>query len=300
LCCGVDEPDTEPGSKLDAPSWIPEWFVKLGPVRGVDGLPGSRGFINLSSSCPSVIPPIGRVLTLGGSLVDEVIAAGSVLPATLRLELLDTSWESFETIKCLLEEIRELYSNATQQNLSDIFLPFGRVAERIQSQELDEIDPRTSAANLDSLEQFGCDYGSLQQSFEALWKMPIMDNTHEYGYQFPIDLLRYGYLVLMGYINPPVNEEDQTQWYIQRSAEYRQLVKAVATNKLFFVSSQGYLGLGRPSVSAGDLIVLFDGASVPFIVRRGEKSKYRLVGEAYVYGIGDAGQSAATASIELY
>jgi hypothetical protein len=299
-CCGVDLPDDEPGSRLISPSWVPQWFVNLAPVRGTDGLPSSLGFVDLSSSRFSVIPPLGRILSLGGFLVDEIVAVSSVLPVTLRLELEDTSWESFKIIRGWLEETRELYAKTTHQNVSGLSLLFDQAANSAQSQEPDRIDPHATAATPNNLHPLGYVYGSRQQSVEALWRMPIEDNTIQHGGRFPTDILQYGYLVLMGHIDPPVEEEDHKQWYIQRSAEYRQVVKVAATNKLCFVSSQGYLGLGRPSVSTGDLIVLFDGASVPFIVRRGENSKFRLVGEAYVYGIKDGGESVGTASIELY
>lgn len=65
-----------------------------------------------------------------------------------------------------------------------------------------------------------------------------------------------------------------------------------------FLSKKGYVGLAPESVLFGDIIVMFEGAKLPYILRKcpkekeepkegepEEEDKYTLVGEAYVHGI---------------
>lgn len=55
----------------------------------------------------------------------------------------------------------------------------------------------------------------------------------------------------------------------------------------FFTTRAGSVGIGPPSMAAGDLVYVFNGGAVPFIVRRSETRAYssRLVGECYVHGL---------------
>lgn len=54
-----------------------------------------------------------------------------------------------------------------------------------------------------------------------------------------------------------------------------------------FVTEQGLLGQGPLHVQTGDLVVIFMGHPVPFLVRKRVDTGYTLVGEAYVHGIMD-------------
>ncbi|KAK7937855.1 uncharacterized protein PG986_014723 [Apiospora aurea] len=52
-----------------------------------------------------------------------------------------------------------------------------------------------------------------------------------------------------------------------------------------FVTRQGHIGLGPKAVDQGDIVCVLFGCMVPFILRKGSGSRYRLVGECYVPGI---------------
>jgi hypothetical protein len=54
--------------------------------------------------------------------------------------------------------------------------------------------------------------------------------------------------------------------------------------KALFVTQNGYIGFGPHSVGVGDLIVLFSGMKVPFVVRRVGMG-WKLVGPVHVHGI---------------
>jgi hypothetical protein len=64
-----------------------------------------------------------------------------------------------------------------------------------------------------------------------------------------------------------------------------------------FVTTKGHLGLTSQCVRQGDVIAVVGGALVPFILRRCDNGKYRIVSEAYVDGIMD-GEAAASSKWE--
>ncbi|KAH8594437.1 heterokaryon incompatibility protein-domain-containing protein [Bisporella sp. PMI_857] len=54
----------------------------------------------------------------------------------------------------------------------------------------------------------------------------------------------------------------------------------------FFITQQGYIGRGPPSLQQGDQVCVLFGGRVPFILRKDkEVEEFQLVGEAYVHGI---------------
>jgi hypothetical protein len=57
------------------------------------------------------------------------------------------------------------------------------------------------------------------------------------------------------------------------------------SRRLLRTKKSTMLGTGPEEAQANDSIVLIDGASVPYILRRVEDGKYQLIGEAYVHGM---------------
>ncbi|KAH9212055.1 heterokaryon incompatibility protein-domain-containing protein [Leptodontidium sp. 2 PMI_412] len=54
-----------------------------------------------------------------------------------------------------------------------------------------------------------------------------------------------------------------------------------------YLSNKGYVGMGPVTTQPGDIIAVFIGARVPYILRRGQQETYFLLGEAYCDGIMD-------------
>jgi hypothetical protein len=48
-----------------------------------------------------------------------------------------------------------------------------------------------------------------------------------------------------------------------------------------FLAAMGFMGLCLPDGRVGDVVIVFYGARVPFVLRRTGSGEYRLVGEAY-------------------
>ena len=65
-------------------------------------------------------------------------------------------------------------------------------------------------------------------------------------------------------------------------------VKRAAIKRAFFVTEQGYMGLGPLGMEEGDLVYVLSGGQVPFILRPTILAEgFSLVGESYVHGIMD-------------
>ena len=71
----------------------------------------------------------------------------------------------------------------------------------------------------------------------------------------------------------------------------------ITPERLPFVTMKGHLGLTSQCVRQGDVIAMIGGAQVPFVLRRCDSTKYKIVGEAYVDGIMD-GEAAARSKWE--
>jgi hypothetical protein len=81
---------------------------------------------------------------------------------------------------------------------------------------------------------------------------------------------------------------------------YQVSVVRATRNKKFFITRNGYLGLGPCDVSPGDEIHLISGSKVPFVLRKVEELEtvspendassfpvFRIIGDGYVHGIMD-------------
>lgn len=54
-----------------------------------------------------------------------------------------------------------------------------------------------------------------------------------------------------------------------------------------FQSDRGHLGLGPATMQSGDILCVFSGGKVPFILHPLNEKDYRLVGECYIHGTMD-------------
>ncbi|KAF4543274.1 Heterokaryon incompatibility protein [Lasiodiplodia theobromae] len=68
----------------------------------------------------------------------------------------------------------------------------------------------------------------------------------------------------------------------------------------FFVTKNGYIGIGPACMQEGDKVCVLSGAIIPFIIRP-DGDQHKLVGEAYVHGImrGEACERHENESVEL-
>lgn len=67
--------------------------------------------------------------------------------------------------------------------------------------------------------------------------------------------------------------------------EYMQNVSAACSNRTFFTTLDGRIGLGPPNLETGDTVCVFCNTFSPFIIRSRDSGHSTLIGEAYVHGL---------------
>lgn len=60
-----------------------------------------------------------------------------------------------------------------------------------------------------------------------------------------------------------------------------------SSGRKYFVSQQGYLGVGPMTTLQGDVSAIMFGMNIPLVLRPVGGDHYQIVGEAYVHGIMD-------------
>lgn len=133
----------------------------------------------------------------------------------------------------------------------------------------------------------------------ALWKVPIVDYQLQengpagYGsdpntvvwkraYQETYD----SYRTLRGWSQAPANCDDRMKWFEEQSLIYvRSMSKLSYLYRGFLTSTHHYLNLSPNAIKAGDIVVIFLGAKVPYILRKGRYNNYQIVGPCYVHGV---------------
>jgi hypothetical protein len=132
-------------------------------------------------------------------------------------------------------------------------------------------------------------YGTQEKWKNALYRTPVTDLEFDIRYHShrrinaPEDEL----LWMIGGKAPllDANGEPSTIM-LKRIDEFLRLVGMRAQNRRPFVTAQGYLGLGPADMKVDDVLVIFLGSDIPFMIRTVEKDEeYKLVGEAFTQGI---------------
>lgn len=69
-------------------------------------------------------------------------------------------------------------------------------------------------------------------------------------------------------------------------SKYEYRARTCSMNRSFFTTKRGLMGLGPNALLADDVVCVFLGGIVPFVLRPGQ-GRYQLVGDAYVHGLMD-------------
>lgn len=70
------------------------------------------------------------------------------------------------------------------------------------------------------------------------------------------------------------------------AATWARAANGASGNRVFAKTKDGYYVLGPKLMMPGDVICIFQGAKVPFCLRR-SGTKYLLIGECYMHGVMD-------------
>jgi hypothetical protein len=133
------------------------------------------------------------------------------------------------------------------------------------------------------------------EQMSAVWRIAVADHLHKPGLGYTRATVEDAggydaYVQLLELSNRSTGHENysQTRKTLERQSwDYRKSLVNCAMQRRPICSEDGRVGIGPDLCQADDIICVFHGARIPFIVRKCESGEYRLIGEAYVHGIMD-------------
>jgi hypothetical protein len=248
-------------SQLMLPSWVPNWEeyimspIHSFPSAGRKYNPDSKFFsASGSTSQPKTSTPRSdRTLALLGSKVSVIKEVGSSWPfKPLTIPDLQDSYKA----ECRwIDDVRRLAANQAYNSDS----PF-------QASSVEDVSWRTGIAD------------HIQKSTLGYTRVSKEDAA---GY--------VAYRHLLSLSNKSVNLGTTSERYDseRNSWDYRKSMINCALQRRPIFGDDGRVGIGPDICQAGDVVCIFHGAKVPFVLRQVENGEYRLLGEAYVHGIMD-------------
>lgn len=136
------------------------------------------------------------------------------------------------------------------------------------------------------LKSFGRDLD--QSKEEMFWRTLIMNQDFVVGEDAKLapDAFRDLFRVFIGKETPPPDFlPDAPSWVrvTEFSQPYSSIMDIVATNRCFFTTECGQMGLGPCCTQTEDVVVVLLGSPVCLVLRKSDSS-YMLVGDAYAHG----------------
>jgi hypothetical protein len=96
------------------------------------------------------------------------------------------------------------------------------------------------------------------------------------------------------------NKEDMKTLALRSEAGqlYNKALNSVVAGKRFCRTDKRYLGWTNAASQIGDIICIFLGAEVPYVLRPDGEGFYKLVGECYIHGVMEGEALAARSLVE--
>lgn len=254
------------------PSWVPDWRLVLRRsfawLRDVKMDP----LFQASNNQPHKIHDEGndRILALDGYMVDEIEDLGGPWTGGVRIVDGPSSRFPHEEYLNLLAQVRQmcLVSKAKGHNIYPTL------------ERADEAYWRVPCGGLDQ-----------DESFQPIKAGPACKLKYEHCIA-ELEILIQSYAMTMAEYKIRAAElaemgerrVDDSDTGRNIGTMYRVRMQEMA-GKRPFISKVGYVGMGPCYARVGDKIAIFNGASVPFIVRPTGENTFRLMGECYCDGI---------------
>jgi hypothetical protein len=262
-------------SQSTLPSWVPDWsknsrMVPLGFSTSVTGFYRSGYGIRADHSI--AINPDGKSLAMRCIVLDKVMHISSDLSAQSLL-----SYEDSRSNKCLAY-------------LADFLL---------KSFQSCPVHDTISGYNQDSTSELAGD-----TIFTTFWKTLVAGKDFSGRHPCPPDYAEVFSFLLDQSTNRSPSLPGQTYTRRQESGrmtfeglkhrtlgrtfkDARKAYSNAALRRRMCVTEKGFVGLVPIITSLGDVVVVFPGAAVPFVLRsvEGRDDIFRMVGECYVHGI---------------
>ncbi|KAF9475910.1 hypothetical protein BDN70DRAFT_897796 [Pholiota conissans] len=145
-------------------------------------------------------------------------------------------------------------------------------------------------------------YRTPEGRYAAYWRTIIGNRRRgPSGFVTPPDSFRMGYEIWGGARSIPEDQKDRWQALLTFGT-FQGMVGRSLNQRSFAITSLGYLGLVPKAAKNGDLICVFQGGEVPFVLRPIGNDQWELVGECYVHGImeGEVVKKAKPGDVRTY
>lgn len=87
------------------------------------------------------------------------------------------------------------------------------------------------------------------------------------------------------WISTPQSSEAQDSVHMDFGKYHKARRAEVCSNRKFFVTDTGYMGVAVAKAEVGDIVTVVLGTKVPLLMRKQSDGKYLLIGESYVQGL---------------
>jgi len=238
-----------PKSKLDLPSWIPDWSsapeqVSRNPLFGL-------GFEAAGEAKAEVsILEDGRVLNVAGLMVDSIQCVGSYVLGSRKREAVDGNRSEYPRDEIeWLKECDDIASAARPYPTGEDFAEaYARMIVCNQKMTPARFKRGAEASQDDPNDAF------FREGYRCIRRRSL---------EWP----------------PGINPETMLQ--------YTKSINSVTTGRKFCATEGRYLGWVPGDAAPGDIICILLGAETPYILRPDENDSkyYKLVGETYIHGI---------------
>ncbi|KAF6822984.1 heterokaryon incompatibility protein [Colletotrichum plurivorum] len=128
------------------------------------------------------------------------------------------------------------------------------------------------------------DGAAKEEIVQNLWRVPIADIGLVERAK-PDDGFAEAYRILTGAVKPPPDVA-QGDWVSSETWPYRRVWKVYGHRVFVLDTAEEAPGLGPDCICPGDMVVIFSGSHVPFVVRENSQG-CSLIGPAYAYGYMD-------------
>ncbi|KAG4259320.1 hypothetical protein FPRO03_12996 [Fusarium proliferatum] len=257
------------GSQYSSPSWVPE-FERLDPQSSLTGAKNQAKF-NASGSLSKQVWTSDNetVLHVKGKIVDTLHTIGKESPATPETFTGENSHVyNFEPMnhlainKHIIEEAKNIWLAATERlaHCRDPFITRGV--------------KRTFSTTPDG-----------KISWAPFLRTLVCNRTSE-GKKAPKEFILDD---VASFVRQTL-EVDVVPEYLMQRDRFKGIIGLEAFTSLtksrrFAATDIGLVGYVPNRAKKGDLVCIFYGSDVPFVVRKEAEGKYSLVGECYIHGI---------------
>ncbi|KAH9484582.1 Heterokaryon incompatibility protein 6, OR allele [Psilocybe cubensis] len=128
-------------------------------------------------------------------------------------------------------------------------------------------------------------YGTPAARYRAFWKTLIGNRFRgEHGLVLPPKEANISYEVLTKRRPVPAGLSYHSPLFLEMGL-FQARMAIVSSERSFIITERGFLGMAPDNSKPGDVVCIFQGGEVPFVLRPRENNQWELIGECYLHGI---------------